>query len=125
LEEQGRRQNFHKFDNPWNLPYGWPRSYFPDGKIICPPRADAEARKLFAGAKGSIFSFLGRTYKFVGQNQKTPCKQHWEPYPYHRKGCTPKGKGKIPYQRPRRSEGSLAEDQTAGPTRVGAADWFK
>jgi hypothetical protein len=125
LEEQGRRQNFHKFDNPWNLPYGWPKSYFPDGKIVCPPRADAEARKLFEGARGSIFSFLGRTYKFVGQNQKTPCKQHWEPYPFHRKGCTPKGKGKKPYQRPGRCEGSLAEEQTAGPTGAGAADWFK
>ncbi len=126
LEKQGRRQNFHKFDNHWNLPYGWPSSYLVDGKIICPPRADAEARDLFAGAKGLIFNFLGRNYKFVGQNQKTPLKQHWEPFPFHRKGYTPKGKGgKEPDQRPRRLEGSLAEDQTAGPTRVGAAGgWF-
>ncbi len=125
LEEQGRRQNLHKFDNHWNLPFGWPSSYFVDGKIICPPRVDGEAREFFAGAKDLIFSFLGRSYKFVGQNQKTPLKQHWEPFPFHRKGFTPKGKGKKPDQRPRKLEECLAEDQTAGLPRVSAAGgWF-
>eukprot|EP00972_Heterocapsa_arctica_P075203 11096413-Heterocapsa_arctica.AAC.1 len=51
LEEQGRRRNLHIFNNSWNLPYGWPSHYSADGKIVCPPRVDGDAREYFAGAK--------------------------------------------------------------------------
>jgi hypothetical protein len=125
LEEQGRLRNLHKFDNPWNLPFGWPPSYYVDGELYCPPKVDGEARKFFAGAKDLIFSFLGRNYKFVGQSQKVPFKQHWEPFPFPQKGLKPKGKGKKPDKRPRKLEGCLEEDQTAGPSGASASKgWF-
>jgi hypothetical protein len=125
LEEQARNRNLHKFTQPWHYPKQWPPRYYVDGELYCPPKVDGQAREFFAGAKDLIFSFLGRNYKFVGQSQKVPFKQHWEPFPFPQKGLKPKGKGKNPDKRPRWNEGSLEEDQTAGPAGASASKgWF-
>ena len=124
MDEQGRLRNFHKFDNHWNYPYGWPSSYYVDGELYCPPKVEGQAREFFADAKDLIFNFLGRDYRFVGQH-KVPFKQHWEPFPFPQKGLKPKWKGENPDKRPRRVEGSLEEDQTAGPAGASASrGWF-
>jgi hypothetical protein len=125
LEEQARNRNLHKFTQPWHYPKQWPPRYYVDGELYCPPKVEGPAREHFQGARGLIFNFLDRSYKYLGQHEKIPFRQHWEPYPFPKKSAKGKGKGKAFNQHPRKDEGRLEEDKGAGAEGDNAArNWF-
>ena len=125
LEEQARIRNLHKFTQYWHYPKGWPPSYYVDGELYCPPKVEGQAREHFEGAKGLIFNFLDRSYKYVGQHGTVPFKQHWEPFPFPQKGHKTKGKGKPFNKQPRRDEGRLEEEERGRAEGDSAArNWF-
>ena len=127
LEVQARHRSFHKFKQAWHYPKDWPSNYYDHGEPYCPPPVDGKAREYFQGARGLIFNFLELGFKYLGQNEKHPCKQQWEPYPYPTRSTRGKGsqKGKSARKQPRDDDAGDEGEKKAGEEVEGAArGWF-
>jgi hypothetical protein len=137
LEAQARLQRCHRFGKLWHYPSPrWPQSYYDDGgEPCCPPRVEGSAKEHFENAKGFVFNFLDRDFKFIGKNPANPCKPQWEPFPFpgrNKRGGqqNPSGKGKSkggkqqPRQQRHEREGCEEEDRPGEGGRGASKPWF-
>jgi hypothetical protein len=135
LEVQAKNHKCHKFSQLHHYPRPrWPEAYYDDGgEPCCPPRVEGPAKDLFTNAKGLIFNYLDRDYRFLGKNPGNPCKPQWEPFPFPGKderGAAPTGKGKNKggkhkaRQRRQDMEGCEEEYRPGKGGRGGSKSWF-
>jgi hypothetical protein len=119
------QQHYHKFGNQRHqMPHWWPPSYFEEGWPVCPPKVKGEATQDFHADRKHVYTFHGRKYTYIGQ-QEGP-KPHWEPFPcpprpLKGKGKGKKGKGGKERQRVERKQDELC-DRQGEPH--GSRNWF-
>jgi hypothetical protein len=109
-EQQGK---FHNFGEERNYPWDWPPRYFQGGHPYCPPQVLGQAEAFFKEAKGNIFNFFDRAYKFIGPDRVFRVKPHWEPHPYPGRGRRRRGArpGRGPRKEPQGEE-DLEEEES-------------
>jgi hypothetical protein len=85
VRQRESQNEYHHFGSlPHQQPRWWPKKYYSEGWLICPPKVQGSITGYFHAEREHVYIFHNREYTYIGQQAVAP-KPHWAPYP-----CPPK-----------------------------------